>query len=606
MLLLAPDVFAFEANTPVTPGASAEARALMNFFADIYKKNILAGQHDGWRMTNGLSEELNYITNTTGKLPALLEFDLGEFTGRSATRANDHRLMHHVLDWSQNWHGIVAACCHWRAPMDEPSFYTKETSFDISRAVTKGTPEYAATLRDMDTIAGQLEVLRSAHVPVLWRPLHEANGRWFWWGVGGPEPFKKLWRMMFENFTVKHHLNNLIWVFSPGAETDLAAWYPGDAYVDIIGQDHYPMDGNHGSAKDVFDELSSMTRWQKLVALGENGPIPDPALMKKNKAGWLFFVTWTGSILFEETTAAQLRAYYNNPYVLTLEDLPDMKKFSAPPAGKAIKLGFVGAPGDVAVGGTRRMPVTVAVQDEHGETVRDGSYLVTLALAMRGDAKLSGTLSVSTVNGIATFLDVAIDSAIDSGRFIAIADGLQSATSQAFQVGPGTGLLHEWWLGRKDFRGPPAGSEIWSTALESPVRMSTNFSARTRGVLVPPQTGEYRFWIADAGTSELWLGTDSSPENMIKIGGVNASTPYRKWPHINEAESKTVKLTAGQRYSFEIRQWQDDGSTQLRVRWQLPDGQLESPVPALYFAPNKDKAKHSQHRPSMFKYSNLR
>ena len=115
--------------------------------------------------------------------------------------------------------------------------------------------------------------------------------------------------MMFENFAGKHQLNNLIWVFSPGAETDLAEWYPGDAYVDIVGQDHYPMDGNHNSAKDVFDELNQMTRGDKLIALGENGPIPDPALMTRDQAGWLFFSTWSGSILFEKTTAEQLRAY---------------------------------------------------------------------------------------------------------------------------------------------------------------------------------------------------------------------------------------------------------------------------------------------------------
>jgi len=74
--------------------------------------------------------------------------------------------------------------------------------------------------------------------------------------------------------------------FSPGAETDLAAWYPGEAYVDIVGQDHYPMDGNHDSAKDVFDELSALTRGQKLIGLGENGPIPDPALAKRDRAGY--------------------------------------------------------------------------------------------------------------------------------------------------------------------------------------------------------------------------------------------------------------------------------------------------------------------------------
>src|SRR6185312_4390642 len=66
---LAQSAMAFEADTPVTPGASPEARALLAFITDIYGKKIIAGQQDGWRQTNGLSQELNYITNTAGKLP---------------------------------------------------------------------------------------------------------------------------------------------------------------------------------------------------------------------------------------------------------------------------------------------------------------------------------------------------------------------------------------------------------------------------------------------------------------------------------------------------------------------------------------------------------
>src|ERR1017187_9868472 len=82
LLFLAPVVFGFAADTPVTPGASREAQALLAFFADTYGKKIIAGQHDGWRLTNGLSHELNYIQETTGKLPALLEMDVSGCTGR--------------------------------------------------------------------------------------------------------------------------------------------------------------------------------------------------------------------------------------------------------------------------------------------------------------------------------------------------------------------------------------------------------------------------------------------------------------------------------------------------------------------------------------------
>jgi hypothetical protein len=573
-------IFAFSADTPVTPNASPEAQSLLSFFADTYGKKIISGQQDGWQRTNGLSAELNYITNATGKLPALLAMDLSGYTAKPLRRDPNYRLAQHAIDWFENQNGIVEFCCHWRAPMNEPAFYVKETKFDISRAVTEGTPEYAATERDLDAIADQLEVLRDAHVPVLWRPLHEANGRWFWWGAGGPEPLKKLWRMMFENFTVKHHLNNLIWVFSPGAETDLAAWYPGDAYVDIIGQDHYPMDGNHGSTKDVFDELVKMTRGQKLIALGENGPIPDPDLMAKEKAGWLFFTTWSGSILFEKTTRAQLRTYYNNPYVLTLADLPDLKNYPAKTVGKAAKLVFCGAPGDVAISGTRRMPVTVAVEDENGETVRDGNYSVTLALKNSGDAKLSGALTANTVNGIATFTDAKINAAANDCEFVATAAGLRTATSANFQVGPGNGLLRESWENNSSLD----ASEILGSALETPVALATNFSDRITAFLIAPQTGDYKFSVAGGGNIKLWLSTNDSPAGKMEIDEVNGRTPYRKWPHASEADSKTVTLMAGEKYYFEIDQSQPNGSTQLHVRWQLPDGTEERPLPAFRFA----------------------
>ena len=583
LLFLAPVVFGFAADTPVTPNASREAQSLLTFFADTYGKKIISGQQDGWRRTNGLTHELAYITNTTGKLPALLASDVSGYTDKSPRRDTQHLLMKRAADWFTQRNGIVEFCWHWRAPMNEPAFYIKETTFDISRAVTDGTPESAATERDLDLIATELEMLRDAHVPVLWRPLHEANGRWFWWGAGGPKPFKKLWRMMFENFTVKHHLDNLIWVFSPGAETDLAAWYPGDAFVDIIGQDHYPMDGNHGSAKDVFDELAKMTRGQKLLALGENGPIPDPKLLVTEKAGWLFFTTWSGSILFDKTTPEQLRDYYNNPHVLNLGDLPDLKIYPFQPAGKGVKLAFSAPPGDVAIGGTWRSPVTVSVQDENGRTVRNGKYAVTLALEKSKHAKLLGTVAAATVNGIATFPDVKIDGAESDCRFLATATGLLAATSPAFHVGPGNGLLRECWIGKTDFSTAPEGSAILGQALEAPVNLATNFSARIRGEIIPPQSGEYKFWVAAGGTAELWLSSDASPTNAIKVAAVTRDTPYRKWPHINEAESPPVTLQAGQRSYIEIRQKQDGGSTQLAVRWQLPDGSEERPIPAFRF-----------------------
>jgi len=589
---------AFGADTPVTPNASPEAQSMLAWFSDIYGKKIISGQQEGRPGTDEFCFELNYLTNTTGKLPALLAMDLISYTDNSPRRDTSHQLARHAIDWYQNRHGLVEFCWHWRSPMNGNEIYTKDTTFDLARGVTPGTPENEALLRDLDKIAAELEVLRDARVPVLWRPLHEANGRWFWWGAQGPEPFKQLWRLMFEKFTVQYKLNNLIWVFSPGAETDLADWYPGDAYVDIIGQDHYPMDGNHGTAKDVFDELTAFSRGQKLIALGENGPIPDVNRLVSEKAGWLFFTTWSGPMLTEKNSPEQLCEWFNNPYMLNLGGLPDLGHYPFSPAGPAVRLGFSPVPGDVAVSGVRRLPLTVAVQDKSGRTVRAGTHTVTLTLKKTSSGgALSGTLTAATVNGIATFPDLKIDKAGSHYTLIAKAGGLRSATSPVFRVGPGAGIARDWWTNIKDTNltkldfsaSPPTGREILGRAFETPMKMATNFAARYQGFLIPPITGSYKFWIANESVSELWLSTGAMPANKIKIAEVSSDTPYSKWPHTHEAESVPVNLEAGRRYYLEVWQRQKSGSTQLAVRWRLPNGVEERPMPACRLMPADGK-----------------
>jgi hypothetical protein len=580
------------AETPVTPNASPEVCSLLAYFSAIYHQHILSGQQTGVFGTNGMAFEANYITNTTGKLPAVLGFDFTACTVRASAQDTRHLTTQRAIDWANQRHGIVSFCWHWIAPTNERAFYAKDTTFNLTRGVTEGTPEYQALLRDIDTIAGELKLLQAAHVPVLWRPMHEVNGRWFWWGAFGPESYKKLWRLMFDRLTTYHKINNLIWVFSPGASTDLADWYPGDEYVDMIGQDHYPMNGDNGPARDVFDELSMLGRGTKLLALSENGPIPDPDRLVSEKAGWLFFTTWSGNVLMKSNSKEQLTRAYHNPYVLNLDDLPDVKRFPFKAAGKAVKLGFPASPGDVACGGTRRLPVTVAVEDAEGRIVRNETVAVTLSLGDGGDrAKLQGTLTVKTINGVAVFRDLKMDNA-GAYTLKASANSLRDATSDRFQVGPGDGIQREWWTAIRntsfsdasDFDRQPAGREVLSRGFEAPVLLSTNFAARFRGYLLPPATGQYVFWIANEAVSELWLSTDDAPDNKVKIAEVTGKSPYTKWPHSHEVESVPVTLEAGKRYYLEVRQKQGAGSTQMSVRWRLPDGVEERPIPACRIA----------------------
>jgi len=212
------------------------------------------------------------------------------------------------------------------------SFYTESTTFSISRALTPGTEENIALLNDIDTMARKLKQVQDAGVPVLFRPLHEAEGGWFWWGAEGPEPCVRLYRLLYDKFTNEYGLNNLIWVWTSYDYETSAAWYPGDDVVDIIGYDKYnAKDGKpNGSAiSSTFYNLVKLTNGKKLVAMTENDTIPRVSNLVNEKAGWLYFCPWYGWWLTSEQNnpVDWLVEMYQSDYCITLDELPDLKNY---------------------------------------------------------------------------------------------------------------------------------------------------------------------------------------------------------------------------------------------------------------------------------------
>jgi mannan endo-1,4-beta-mannosidase len=227
---------------------------------------------------------------------------------------------------------------HWNAPTDlidtkttdaqgkvndlswYLGFYTKATTFDLEKAIDNpDSPDYQLLLRDLDTIAVQLKKTSDANVPVLWRPLHEAEGGWFWWGAKGPEPYKKLWRLMYDRFTNHDHLHNLIWVYSSGTNPD---WYPGDKYVDIVGIDAYPTDLKD-TQTGIWKTLQSEYGGRKLTAISEYGGVPDIPDMLKVGVRWSYFVSWSGDLSARKNSPESAKLIYNYPKVIDAGDLPD-------------------------------------------------------------------------------------------------------------------------------------------------------------------------------------------------------------------------------------------------------------------------------------------
>lgn len=216
--------------------------------------------------------------------------------------------------------GIVTFFWHWFSPfggsLRTSTFYTNYTDFDVSKAVQVNTAEYNATIRDIDAIAVQLKKLQASKIPVLWRPLHEAGGKWFWWGAKTSAAAKELYRIMFERYTGHHGINNLVWVWS-SPEAD---WYPGNIRVDMLGQDSYPGSYNYDCQSSTYAKLTQVIQSQKMVHMTENGPIPDMENCLRQGIKWGSFLSWS-DLVFSQNSMDHIHAVYNSPAVLTLTHL---------------------------------------------------------------------------------------------------------------------------------------------------------------------------------------------------------------------------------------------------------------------------------------------
>ncbi|RIX59603.1 beta-mannosidase [Paenibacillus nanensis] len=316
--------------SPCNPKATDEVKAVLRYLSDLSGKGILTGQHT----QTTVQKELRYIEENTGKLPALCGFELLAYSpGINYSDASDECLieveenkntLHNALDWAVNKKGLVTFTWHWFSPFGsrDKGFYTENTIFDASRAVVEGTEEYKALIADMDHMAEHLKIFRDKRIPILWRPFHESEGEWFWWGAKGPVVAKKLYRIMYERYTGHHDLNNLVWVWN----SPLPEGYVGDDVCDIISRDLYPPKHTHTDLEQEYNELIQITASRKLTALGEIGVLPSISMLSETRIPWVWYMTWSNDFGASEewTTKEELRSAYNHPYAVTLDKLPKL------------------------------------------------------------------------------------------------------------------------------------------------------------------------------------------------------------------------------------------------------------------------------------------
>ncbi|MFC5471521.1 glycosyl hydrolase [Cohnella suwonensis] len=298
---------------PVNPAASQEARGLLNRLYDITGNGILSGQHNYYEAPN---EWYQKAADLTGYYPGLWGSDFAFYTGGDIGALRQQMVNTAIARWNEG--AVVALTFHQSKPSDGPtagwsSVQGSYTEAEMTELVTPGTDLYNAWLAQIDEVAQYLKQLRDAGVPVLWRPYHEMNATFFWWG-GKPELFKQLWVNMYERYTDYHGLDNLIWVWNPNAlnawSFEEAPYYPGHSYVDVLAADIY----NNDYQQRHYDELLAIGEG-RAIGIGENGELPNIDTLKLSQSRYAWFMTWPG-FLTDNNTLGTIQSLYSNTYTL--------------------------------------------------------------------------------------------------------------------------------------------------------------------------------------------------------------------------------------------------------------------------------------------------
>jgi mannan endo-1,4-beta-mannosidase len=301
---------------PADRKASRQVKAVLNYLLNQRGKGFISGQTD--------LADAEWIKANTGKYPAILGMDFMHVPKRMGGDVKDTAT---AIDWYRQKRGLVTFQWHWSSPSgaENPGsgFNTRNTTFDLAAALSDpNSSDYKGLIEDIDDVAAEMKKMSDAHVPILFRPLHEAQGRWFWWGAKGSENCVKLYTIIFDRMTRHHRLHNLIWVWTayPASQGkgDPAVWYPGDDFVDIIASDY-------NEKKQDYDDLVRLTAGKKMVALAETMNAPDPSKVL-NSTPWVYWVTWARRD-WNKRSPDDMKQAIAHPLTITLDRLPDVSKW---------------------------------------------------------------------------------------------------------------------------------------------------------------------------------------------------------------------------------------------------------------------------------------
>ena len=349
----------------VDQNATIETKALFNNLKALSKSHTLFGHQHATEYGHGWSgdEDRSDVKSVTGSHPAVIGIDVGGFSGRPqpAIEKAMADVRKTVID-TYNRGGVITISWHFSNPVSGGGFYWKDSvSLPAVKYIIPGGEaheKYKEILQSIGVWAKNTKGADGKAVPMIFRPYHEFDGGWFWWGKPHctTEEFVALWRFTISYLRDSVGVHNFLYAFSPDnifkTEAEFLDRYPGDQWVDMVGIDNYGDMGRYGTYKldDAILKLRIVSnvakKRGKLAAFTETGleSISNPewytqVLLKVMQSKGLqlcYVLVWRN----DQNSATHYYApfpghksvsdflkFYNHSYTLFEKDLPEMYKW---------------------------------------------------------------------------------------------------------------------------------------------------------------------------------------------------------------------------------------------------------------------------------------
>jgi glycosyl hydrolase family 26 len=290
-------------DLPADKKATKETIAVYHNLKKLLHEGIMFGHQDdlaygvGWKYEPGRSD----IKDVTGDYPAVYGFELGRLEIDHAVNLDSVPFdkMKSFIREAYDRGGVITLSWHLNNPL------TGKTAWDpapgtVASILPGGEKNelYKAWLDKISAFMLDLKGKRGEYIPIIFRPFHELNGDWFWWGGKNctPDDIRQLYQFTESYLRDKKNVHNLLYAYNTDkfySKEEYLKRYPGDEWVDVIGFDIYQA-YNTANNEDFIRYSGSMLATLDSIAAAHD---KIPALTEFGYNGLKDSLWWTNTFL---------------------------------------------------------------------------------------------------------------------------------------------------------------------------------------------------------------------------------------------------------------------------------------------------------------------